>query len=61
MRSALAERGVALAESDEEPVGLTVGTLENRSEGSVRVRAELDAVPVDWSSADLGGAVTRAG
>jgi len=61
MRSALAERGVALAESDEEPVGLTVGTLENLSDGSVRVRAELDAVPVDWSSADLGGAVTPAG
>ncbi len=27
-------------------------------QGELRVRAELDATPVDWTTVDLGGAVT---
>jgi Kef-type K+ transport system membrane component KefB len=56
MRTALSERGVRILETSDEPVGLEVTATDGRSPGAgdVRVRAELDAVPVDWSAADLG-------
>ncbi len=49
MRSALAERGVALAEPVEG--ALVVTSVSGR--GALRVRAELDATPVDWSAVEL--------
>jgi hypothetical protein len=61
MRTALSERGVRLLEPSEDPVGLVVTATDGRVPGSgdVRVRAELDAVPVEWGEAHLGGAVVR--
>jgi Kef-type K+ transport system membrane component KefB len=62
MRTALAERGVRLLEPSDDPVGLEVTATDGRSPGSgdVRVRAELDAVPVEWDEAHLGAAAVRA-
>jgi Kef-type K+ transport system membrane component KefB len=57
MHDALVERGVSLAEAVDG--ALVISGADGQ--GRLRVRAELDAVPVDWSAADLGGAVTPAG
>lgn len=53
MLEQLAARGVPLADGTEPGEPLTVGSVQ-RAE-AIRVRAELDPEPVDWSSADLGG------
>jgi Kef-type K+ transport system membrane component KefB len=57
MRGALVERGVRLGEPADGALVISGAT----GPGQLRVRAELDAVPVDWSAADLGGEVTPAG
>ena len=57
MRAGLSDRGVALGEPVEGALVISgVG-----GQGALRVRAELDATPVDWTTADLGGTVTPAG
>ncbi|HWM04475.1 MAG TPA: hypothetical protein VNP92_19225, partial [Actinophytocola sp.] len=52
MREALAERGVGLSEAGDG--ALVISGADGQ--GHLRVRAELDATPVDWTSADLGAA-----
>jgi hypothetical protein len=50
MTAALAERGVPLAEPADG--ALVISGVDGS--GRLRVRAEVDATPVDWSSVDLG-------
>lgn len=57
MREALTERGVGLSEAGDG--ALVVSGVDGQ--GHLRVRAELDATPVEWATTDLGGAVTPAG
>ena len=57
MRSGLSDRGITLGEHAEGALVISgVG-----GQGALRVRSEVDATPVDWAAADLGGAVTPAG
>jgi hypothetical protein len=49
----LTARGLPLADGSELGEPLTVASVE-RAE-AIRVRAEVDAEPTDWSSVDLGG------
>ena len=50
MQEALAERGVNLAEAGDG--ALVISGADGQ--GHLRVRAELDATPVEWATADLG-------
>jgi len=50
MTAALAERGVTLAEPAEG--ALAISGVDGS--GRLRVRAELDATPVEWATVDLG-------
>jgi hypothetical protein len=52
MQSGLGERGVILGEPADG--ALVISGVGGR--GALRVRAELDATPVDWATADLGRA-----
>ena len=56
MRESLAERGVDLSEAGDG--ALVVSGVDGQ--GHLRVRAELDATPVEWATTDLGEAVTPA-
>lgn len=53
MRSALGDRGVTLGD----PVEGALVISGVAGSGALRVRAELDATPIDWTTVDLGGAV----
>jgi Kef-type K+ transport system membrane component KefB len=59
VRSGLQARGVRLGTVDETALPVLVSALKN--EADIRVRAELDATPVDWSTVDLGAATAGAG
>ncbi len=54
MRTGLSERGVTTAEPPEG--ALVISGVAGP--GALRVRAEVDATPVDWATVDLGGVVT---
>jgi hypothetical protein len=57
MLTALTERGVRLAEPAEG--ALVISAVDGA--GALKVRAELDATPVEWAEVDLGGAVVQPG
>jgi hypothetical protein len=50
MRSALSDRGVTL----EDPVDGALVVSGVGGQGALRVRAELDATPIEWGTVDLG-------
>ena len=54
MRSSLRDRGIAL--DDPAEGALVISGVDGQ--GALRVRAELDATPIDWATVDLGAVAT---